>query len=210
LQFARPGNDSRFGKSKAWLFPQYFSFLGLESAERSASASRSMRERQTAATPGASSQPPQGGHAMSWLQLKAALPGPRLAETSFCQWGRLALDPAYRTPEVLRRYCNAMIAASRARLHAEPGGCRHQTRPALQAALCRAGIPLRYRSRPAHPCRSGFRRTAPSARGRLSRSRVFHQGCTSPSAGCGLNERRGRLQSNRVLVMSASWQSESF
>ena len=50
---------------------------------------------------------------MSWLQLKAALPGPRLAETSFCQWGRLALDPAYRTPEMLRRYCNAMIEASR-------------------------------------------------------------------------------------------------
>jgi hypothetical protein len=48
------------------------------------------------------------------LDLVAELPGLRLAESSFCQWGRLALDPAYRTPDVLRRYCNAMIDASRA------------------------------------------------------------------------------------------------
>ncbi len=48
------------------------------------------------------------------LDLVAALPGLRLAENSFCQWGRLAVAPEYRTPEVLRRYCSAMIEASRA------------------------------------------------------------------------------------------------
>ena len=48
------------------------------------------------------------------LDLGAALPELRLAQSSLCQWGRLALDPAYRTPEMLRRYCNAMIEASRA------------------------------------------------------------------------------------------------
>ena len=48
------------------------------------------------------------------LDLVAALPGLRLAQTSFCQWGRLALDPEYRTTRVLRQYCNAMIEASRA------------------------------------------------------------------------------------------------
>jgi len=47
------------------------------------------------------------------LDLVSALPGLRLAQSSFCQWGRLALDPEYRTPEVLRRYCSAMIEASR-------------------------------------------------------------------------------------------------
>jgi len=48
------------------------------------------------------------------LDLVGALPELRLAENSFCQWGRLAVAPEYRTPEVLRRYCNAMIDASRA------------------------------------------------------------------------------------------------
>jgi hypothetical protein len=48
------------------------------------------------------------------LDLVTALPDLRLAERSFCQWGRLALDPEYRTHEVLRRYCNAIIEASRA------------------------------------------------------------------------------------------------
>ena len=44
----------------------------------------------------------------------AALPGLRLAENSFCQWVRLAGARKYRTPEVLRHYCSAMIEASRA------------------------------------------------------------------------------------------------
>lgn len=47
------------------------------------------------------------------FDLVAALPGLRLAQTAFCQWGRLALDPEYRTTRVLRQYCNAMIDASR-------------------------------------------------------------------------------------------------
>jgi hypothetical protein len=48
------------------------------------------------------------------LDLVAALPELRLAESSFCQWGRLALAPEYRTPEALRGYCSAMIEVSRA------------------------------------------------------------------------------------------------
>jgi hypothetical protein len=48
------------------------------------------------------------------LDLVAALPGLCLAENAFCQWSRLAVAPEYRTPEVLRHYCNAMIEASRA------------------------------------------------------------------------------------------------
>lgn len=48
------------------------------------------------------------------LDLVAVLPELRLAENSFCQWIRLALEPEYRTAEVLRRYCNAMVEASRA------------------------------------------------------------------------------------------------
>jgi len=48
------------------------------------------------------------------FDLGAAVPEIRLAETAYCQWSRAAIDPTYRTTEMIRDYFSALIETSRA------------------------------------------------------------------------------------------------
>lgn len=48
------------------------------------------------------------------FDLAGAVPEIGLAEAAYCQWSRAAIDPVYRTAEMIREYFGALIETSRA------------------------------------------------------------------------------------------------